>query len=86
LIYDFEATPLRNAADWLLSGQHVAALAAFQKLYESGRELPAALGLAATYWTLGDKDATKDWTQRALPAVPKKENGLRASLNTFLSA
>lgn len=86
LIYDFKPTPLRNAADWLLSGQHVAALAAFQKIYESGRELPGALGLAATHWTMGDKDAARHLTQIALPRVPEKESGLRVSLYNFLNA
>lgn len=83
--YDFKPTPLRNAADFLLSGEHVAALAGFHKLHESGRALPAAVGLAATYWVMGDKSAARDWARKALTAVPEKQGAPRASLNIFLN-
>ena len=42
--YDFGPTPLRNAAAWLLSGHHVAAHNAFDKIADSGRYLLGALG------------------------------------------
>ena len=76
--YDFKPTPLRNAADFLLSGEHVAALAGFHKLHESGRALPAAVGM-------GDKSAARDWARKALTAVPEKQGAPRASLNIFLN-
>jgi tetratricopeptide (TPR) repeat protein len=52
--YDFLPTPLRNAAGWLLSGQHVAAHKAFDEVADSGRYLLGALGKTATSWAMRD--------------------------------
>jgi len=57
LQYDFKATPLRNAADWLLSGEHAAALRTFEKIHQTGTNLAGAIGMIATYWAMHDQKA-----------------------------
>jgi tetratricopeptide (TPR) repeat protein len=74
---DFPSTPLGMAADWLLSGRHVAALDAFEQIADSGSGLMSALGLAATYWAMRDMRAARNYSAGVLESGSVKHRGIR---------
>lgn len=81
--YEFKATPLRNAADRLLSGDHAAALSAFREIHRSGRALAGALGMAAACWAMGDKQAVKGFAAVAADSGDIKDPGILAALRNI---
>ena len=81
--YEFKPTPLRNAADWLLSGKLSAALAAFQKLNESGRQVVAAMGLSATYFAMGDNKSALPFARMLLSTGSIKDFGVRSAVGNI---
>ena len=84
--YEFRATPLRNAADWLLSGEHAAALAAFEKMHEAGREVAGALGLAATYWVMGDRESARTFAEFVIASGAVKDLGVLSAVRHIQNA
>jgi len=81
--YEFNPTPLRNAADWLLSGEHAAAINAFKKIHESGREVAAAMGLVATFGAMGDKASALPFARFLLSAGVVKDYGVSSAVAVF---
>ena len=61
LAYEFKSTPLRDAADWLLSGRHADAFDAFEEIFKAGRKSAGALGMAAACWVAGQKKFALDY-------------------------
>jgi hypothetical protein len=55
--FNFKSTPLRNAADWLLGAEYLAAFKGFTAVFKEGREIPGALGIVAAAYRLGEGDA-----------------------------
>ena len=79
--YDFQPTPLRNAADWLLCGHYAAAHEAFRKIYKSGREVEGALGMAATSWAMRDRASTRTFAKFLLASGVVKDLGILAAIS-----
>ena len=84
--YDFSATPLRNAADWLLSGRHVAALNAFDEIADSGRHLLGALGMTATYWAMRDIRAARNYSAVVIESDAVENRGILAAVSNIAVA
>lgn len=57
--YDFKSTPLRDAADRLLSGRLDEAEAGFRGVSESGREVVGLIGQTAVLWARGQRDKAR---------------------------
>jgi hypothetical protein len=81
--YDFGPTPLRNAAAWLLSGHHVAAHNAFDKIADSGRYLLGALGKTATCWAMRDIRAASRYAMVVTDSNTCESRGILAAVTTI---
>ena len=88
LHYEFKATPLRNAADWLLTGKYAAARAAFEKMHKSGRNLAGACGMVATFWAMGDMGSARLFAEllTASGGIKELEPGLQAAIRNIQNA
>src|SRR5450755_26962 len=84
--YDFFATPLRNAADWLLIGRHVAALDGFDHIADSGRSLLGALGMAATCWAMRDVRAASNYAAVVIESDAVENRGILAAVSNIAVA
>jgi hypothetical protein len=86
LHYDFKTTPLRNAADWLLCGQHAAAFAAFGKILKSGREVVGELGLVATSWAMGNRKSARTFAEFVIENCTVPDRGILAAVRNIHGA
>jgi tetratricopeptide (TPR) repeat protein len=84
--YDFVATPLRKAADWLLSGRHVAALNRFDQIAESGRALLGALGMTATCWAMRDIRTASNYAAVVIESDAIENRGVLAAVSNIAVA
>jgi tetratricopeptide (TPR) repeat protein len=83
LKYDFAATPLRKAADWLLSGRHVAALNGFDRIAESGRWVLGALGMTATCWAMRDIRTASNYAAVVIESDTIENRGVLAAVSNI---
>lgn len=83
LRFEFKSTPLRDAADRMLSGHPKVARATFQKIFDSGVEVLGALGLAASAWAMGDKAAARTSAERLAGHGALKDAGLLEAIRLF---
>ena len=86
LTFAFKATPLRDAADQLLSGRQAAAFAAFKKIFLSGREAAGGLGIAAAAWAMRDKESARTFATLTADSGVLKEPGLLAAVRAVQKA
>lgn len=80
-VSDVTESPLGMAADWLLSGRHVAALNAFEHIADSGRGRVSTLGLAATYWAMRDIRAARNYSAGVLESGGVEFRGIQSAVN-----
>jgi hypothetical protein len=87
LHYEFKTTPLRNAADWLLSGHPEAALSAFINITNSsGAEIAGFLGATATCWAMHDAEGARVSAESAIASEAIKDLGILSAVRKIRDA
>jgi hypothetical protein len=85
--YEFMPTTLRNAADYLLSGHYSRARSEFTEVFEfDGRQLPGALGIAASAWAMADKSRAYSFAKLVVQQDQLKDAGMKAAIRTLYDA
>lgn len=84
--YEFKPTPLRNAADRLLSGRHADAFDEFGEIHKSGRKSAGALGMAAACWAAGQKKYALDFAMFVDVDGAVKDPGVLAAARNIYNA
>lgn len=85
-IYDFQSTPLRDAADHLLSGHHADAFEAFGQLHQSGRTGPGGLGMTAACWAAGNRPHASTFAMSVDVGGAVTDAALLAAVRTIFRA
>lgn len=84
--YEFKPTPLRDAADQLLSGRHADAFDAFSEIHKTGRKSAGALGMAAVSWAVGQKKYAQDFAMFVDVGGDVKDPGVLAAARNIYKA
>lgn len=78
--YEFKPTPLRDAADRLLTGDPAMAFNAFSAIERAGRHTAGVLGMAAACWAEGNRKNARTFAMHVLEAGGLTDPGLIAAL------